>query len=192
MALVSCPECEREVSDKANACPGCGYPLNNSEPKVKNKSKPRKLEKPIKECSSCEFKFTGNELTDMICPSCGIVNPIKSNDGSKNNTESTSQGSLPNQEDSIETISFVNTNRDTDINTPKIPKGLYIWTAVLGFPLGTGGAIGMYIRQKLLLEKGELSKLSREIKMAKIACYVLLVPSMLALLWIMYVLRIVM
>jgi hypothetical protein len=27
MALIRCPECQREVSDKALACPGCGYPL---------------------------------------------------------------------------------------------------------------------------------------------------------------------
>lgn len=27
MALISCPECQREVSDKAPACPGCGYPM---------------------------------------------------------------------------------------------------------------------------------------------------------------------
>jgi len=27
MALIRCPECQREVSDKAPACPGCGYPL---------------------------------------------------------------------------------------------------------------------------------------------------------------------
>lgn len=27
MALISCPECRREVSDKAPACPGCGYPI---------------------------------------------------------------------------------------------------------------------------------------------------------------------
>ena len=27
MALVSCPECRREISDQAPACPGCGYPL---------------------------------------------------------------------------------------------------------------------------------------------------------------------
>lgn len=27
MALVTCPECGREVSDKASACPGCGNPL---------------------------------------------------------------------------------------------------------------------------------------------------------------------
>ena len=27
MALISCPECAREVSTEATACPGCGYPL---------------------------------------------------------------------------------------------------------------------------------------------------------------------
>ena len=25
--LFSCPECGRQVSDKAAACPGCGYPV---------------------------------------------------------------------------------------------------------------------------------------------------------------------
>ncbi len=30
MALMRCPECSREVSDKATACPGCGYPLKAS------------------------------------------------------------------------------------------------------------------------------------------------------------------
>lgn len=27
MALVKCPECGREVSNKAASCPGCGYPV---------------------------------------------------------------------------------------------------------------------------------------------------------------------
>lgn len=29
MALINCPECNKEISDKANSCPNCGYPLNN-------------------------------------------------------------------------------------------------------------------------------------------------------------------
>ena len=28
MALIKCPECEKKISDKANACPNCGYPVN--------------------------------------------------------------------------------------------------------------------------------------------------------------------
>ena len=28
MALISCPECGKEISDKAFACPHCGNPMN--------------------------------------------------------------------------------------------------------------------------------------------------------------------
>jgi uncharacterized membrane protein YvbJ len=28
MALINCPDCQTEVSDKADKCPKCGYPLN--------------------------------------------------------------------------------------------------------------------------------------------------------------------
>lgn len=31
MALIKCPECGNKVSDKANACPKCGYPNNKKE-----------------------------------------------------------------------------------------------------------------------------------------------------------------
>lgn len=27
MAMIQCPECGREISDKASACPGCGAPV---------------------------------------------------------------------------------------------------------------------------------------------------------------------
>src|SRR5438477_13014573 len=27
MALISCPECGKQVSTEARVCPGCGYPL---------------------------------------------------------------------------------------------------------------------------------------------------------------------
>lgn len=29
MALITCPECGKEVSDKAKMCPNCGYPIND-------------------------------------------------------------------------------------------------------------------------------------------------------------------
>jgi hypothetical protein len=31
MALITCPECSKEVSDKANACPSCGFPVTLKE-----------------------------------------------------------------------------------------------------------------------------------------------------------------
>lgn len=36
MALVKCQECSREVSDQAQACPGCGAPLRQSPPPPAN------------------------------------------------------------------------------------------------------------------------------------------------------------
>jgi len=34
MALIRCPECGREISDKATACPGCGYPMPPAAPEA--------------------------------------------------------------------------------------------------------------------------------------------------------------
>ena len=30
MPIINCPECHHEVSDKAAACPQCGYPINTA------------------------------------------------------------------------------------------------------------------------------------------------------------------
>ena len=30
MALINCPECGKQISDKAHNCPNCGYPLENN------------------------------------------------------------------------------------------------------------------------------------------------------------------
>jgi len=29
MALINCPECNKEISDKARSCPNCGYPISS-------------------------------------------------------------------------------------------------------------------------------------------------------------------
>lgn len=31
MALIKCPECGKEISDKAQSCPNCGYPIPKQE-----------------------------------------------------------------------------------------------------------------------------------------------------------------
>lgn len=31
--LVSCPECEKRISNKAESCPNCGHPINPIKPK---------------------------------------------------------------------------------------------------------------------------------------------------------------
>lgn len=45
MALLKCPECSHDVSDKAVTCPNCGYPMNmpsSTKPRIRN-GKPTKL-----------------------------------------------------------------------------------------------------------------------------------------------------
>lgn len=45
MALIHCPECNHDVSDKAISCPNCGYPMNtptSTKPRIRN-GKPTKL-----------------------------------------------------------------------------------------------------------------------------------------------------
>lgn len=43
MALIRCPECELQVSDKALSCPHCGYPLTSAAPKKSKSTKRMKL-----------------------------------------------------------------------------------------------------------------------------------------------------
>ncbi len=35
MALINCPECGREISDQAESCPHCGYPINRNNKDIK-------------------------------------------------------------------------------------------------------------------------------------------------------------
>ncbi len=39
MALIKCPECGKEISDRAESCPNCGYQLKNKDILQKNKDK---------------------------------------------------------------------------------------------------------------------------------------------------------
>ena len=35
MALINCPECGKEISDRVKACPNCGFPLQEETNEVK-------------------------------------------------------------------------------------------------------------------------------------------------------------
>lgn len=46
MALIKCPECELQVSDKALSCPHCGFPLLRGSQEQKKRSTPRRMRLP--------------------------------------------------------------------------------------------------------------------------------------------------
>lgn len=40
MALIFCPECKKQISDRSVNCPNCGYPINSvNKPKIVVKQK---------------------------------------------------------------------------------------------------------------------------------------------------------
>lgn len=62
MALIQCPECGRKVSDKAKACPGCGYPI--AELFINDN-----IEKSNPAVGDSEI-----ESNQIVCPKCGYIN----------------------------------------------------------------------------------------------------------------------
>lgn len=65
MALIKCPECGKQISDKAKTCIGCGYPIKEHLEELKEKEENRKLYI----CSSCG---TQNNDGEDYCISCGM------------------------------------------------------------------------------------------------------------------------
>lgn len=55
MALVVCPECQKQISDRAKACPYCGFPMEEHIRSNAEKIEPN----------------TANDIENLICPKCG-------------------------------------------------------------------------------------------------------------------------
>ena len=47
MALVSCPECGKEISDAARSCPHCGHPIQEPQPQDTPPAPRKKSKRPI-------------------------------------------------------------------------------------------------------------------------------------------------
>ena len=62
MALIKCPECNNEVSDKASACPKCGAPLTASNPTQSSE----KITDGIK-CPFCKHQLEASAITCGFC-----------------------------------------------------------------------------------------------------------------------------
>lgn len=60
MALINCPECNKEISDKAVSCPNCGYPIQGQT--LKSKYSPTGMNV----CPKCGKFYSSKER----CPDC--------------------------------------------------------------------------------------------------------------------------
>ncbi len=89
MAIINCPECGKEISDQAAACPSCGTPINGGQNNADSK----------KFC-----KFCGEQIDKecVICPKCGKqVEELHQTDNkniiiNNNNTSSSSSNAVVN------------------------------------------------------------------------------------------------
>lgn len=66
--LITCPECELQVSDKASACPHCGYPMTrgqNRKPRNKN-NKRRRLPNGFGQISEIKNRNLRNPFRAMV------------------------------------------------------------------------------------------------------------------------------
>lgn len=78
MALIKCPECGKEISDKASVCVNCGYPISEYVEELKRKEEQERIEqlrkqqeeekKKYKRCKYCGADAVGE---DGYCESCG-------------------------------------------------------------------------------------------------------------------------
>lgn len=75
MALIKCPECNKEVSDKADVCIHCGYPLHDKSIASIINARSKKVILPsFKEYSNKKIsvlkivrEITGKSLSDAVC-----------------------------------------------------------------------------------------------------------------------------
>lgn len=72
MALIECPECGRDISDKAEACIHCGYPLSDKDRISLNMIPEFDYSTPCPICSNTNYEY--DDKTGYIsCKQCGCV-----------------------------------------------------------------------------------------------------------------------
>ncbi len=62
MALIKCQECDKEISDQAEACPGCGHPI-----------KPVKSEPPTVTVEGIKKSHAGLKAIGFIAIVIGLI-----------------------------------------------------------------------------------------------------------------------
>lgn len=104
MAMIKCPECGKEVSDKASACPNCGCPIA---PAQQVQTEPQKIR--YKMCKQCG---TNMPETDNVCQKCGCIqsqyNPFQATTTARENQEAEAkQPKQKKQESALSSVACV-------------------------------------------------------------------------------------
>lgn len=71
MALIHCPECDKEVSDRAKACPNCGFPIEDYVQEC-NAWEEGEITEPVPACPVCGAVLEAETFTGDTCPNCGF------------------------------------------------------------------------------------------------------------------------
>lgn len=66
--LIKCPECKKEISDRAEICVGCGFPIRDYLDKQKKKEERKKQLTMMHVCPFCKKQ---NEIGYKFCAFCG-------------------------------------------------------------------------------------------------------------------------
>ena len=67
MALITCPECNKEISDKAEACIGCGYPIASNDNSTNGKANTASLPPPFSQpAPTYQSSFLGAPTPNYI------------------------------------------------------------------------------------------------------------------------------
>lgn len=90
MALIKCPECGREISDKAKMCIHCGYPLDKLGKEASQNDNDPDVDYPLENCPVCDtytWKYNGKTFNqnyasngtvdNFICDNCGFSAMVK-------------------------------------------------------------------------------------------------------------------
>lgn len=169
MSLIKCSECGNNVSDKAQSCPSCGCPIDIITKTLTEQQIDEANEVELIQCPECKFAVEKNEES---CHECGYPFEVHS-------SENVNQ--VPSQTNEIKP------KPRPPVGTYDIPTGLYMLTGILAFPLGTGLSIGFNMRAKSLIKNGEYNAAIKHIKMSKVMCWILVVPCIIALLFLLFV-----
>lgn len=80
MALIKCPECEKEISDKSKICIGCGFPIEEY-------LEDKKIQNTIPNKENCPY--CGSEKIDAngYCDECGMMISSYKNINTNDSTE---------------------------------------------------------------------------------------------------------